>query len=228
MKNYLIAAALMALASLGQFVSLALFNSLVLSFFLYTLLAGLFLPFWYIRLLRKLPLRQIPAYLKLLPESPRQVRFALILGTSMAMVMYLAFILVGDYFLKDGAALPVVAQWGIHRSWTSFLFLFALLLNGATEELFWRGLIHEILHDEKRRVLAVLFPALVFGAQHIFVIWRLVPNVLTTLLFMIGIIGSGLLWGYLREKTGSLFVCVLCHVIVAFGYLSILAFYLFR
>ncbi len=227
MKQYVSAFLFMFFAAAMQWVSLSLFNSLALSFLLYTLVGCVAVPLGFMLFAEKVPLRQIPALLRLTPVSRKQAAFAFVLGTSMALTMVVAFLFLGSVFMKDNQAVRVVGQWGIRKDLSAMFFFAMLTLNGGTEEFFWRGFIHRRLQIGKIRWLAVGFPALVFGAQHIFVITRLVPNAFTVALFMFAIIGSGFLWGIIREKTGSLFTCAVCHMIVAVGYLGIFAVYLF-
>ncbi len=227
MKNYLSAFLFMLFAAAMQWISLAIFNSLLLCFFLYMLLGCVVVPLAYMLAVEKIPAKKIALVLGLHPVTGKQGAFGVLLGSAMAVAMVAAFIVLGPVFMRENQAVGVVGQWGIRRNLLSLLFFAMLVANGGVEELFWRGFIHQRLAGSKNRWLAVGFPAFIFGAQHIFVIMRLVPNRFTVALFMLAIVASGFLWGIIREKTGSLFICVACHMIVAVGYLGIFAAYLF-
>jgi membrane protease YdiL (CAAX protease family) len=228
LKAYALALAVMLFAAAMQWLSLAVFDSLAISFCLYTLLACLLLPAVDLLAIRKTPIKELPSALGFSPATGKQVAFALILGLSMDAIMFAAFFFLETVFMRESRAVEVVGRWGIGRGASALLYFAVLTLNGGVEELFWRGYVHRLLEDSRKRVLAVSLPAIVFGGQHIFVISRLVPNPPAIALFMAGIIGSGFLWGIIREKSKSLFVCVVCHMIVAAGYLSILGLYLFK
>lgn len=226
-KRYAAAIAAMLFAAFMQWLSLALFDSLALSFLLYTLIACLGLPAADLLFARKTPPGRLLSVLGLGRSNPRQALYALLLGLGMDGIMFGAFFLLGPLFLREGRAIEVVKSWGIGPGPVAWIYFFALTLNGAVEEIFWRGYLHRLLADSPRRVLAVSLPAFVFGAQHIFVISRLVPNPPSVALFMFAIIASGFLWGIVYEKARSLIPCVVCHAVVAMGYLGILGMYLF-
>jgi membrane protease YdiL (CAAX protease family) len=227
MRRYAKALAFMAAAVLAQWVSLAVFNSLLLSFVLYSLIACLALPLADMLLFGKVPPGKVAERLRLVPASGKSAGIALALGLAMDGIMVAAFLVLGSLFMREGKAVEVVGRWGITRGAQAAFCFAALVLNGGIEELFWRGYIHDTLKDSACRPLAVGIPALIFGAQHFFVISRLVPNAPSVALFMLAIIGSGFLWGIIREKGKDLFLCALCHMVVAVGYLSILGAYLF-
>ncbi len=226
LKAWTTALIAMLFAVLMQWVSLAIFNSLYISLALYSLFACLLLPLGYLLDFAKIPLTEIIRELRLSPVSKKNLIYSSLLGLGMAGAMFLAFYFLDAVFLRENRAISVVAQWGIKPGPAALFFFIALTLNGGIEEIFWRGYVHYLLKDYKPRFWAVAIPALIFGLQHIFVISRLVPNVFSIALFMVGIIGSGFLWGIIREKTGSLFFCLLCHMIVSAGYLSILGRYM--
>lgn len=226
-KRYAAALAAMLFAASMQWLSLAIFDNLAISFFLYTVLACLCVPALDLVFRLKARPADLPRAISLAPARLKPVLFAFLLGLAMDAIMVAAFLLLGSLFLREGRALDVVGSWGIKPGPSSALYFLALALNGGVEELFWRGYIHRLLEDSPKRVLAVSLPALVFGGQHFFVISRLVPNPPSVALFIFAITASGLLWGVIREKAKSLLPCVVCHMVVAVGYLGILGSYLF-
>jgi membrane protease YdiL (CAAX protease family) len=212
----------MALTAFLQFVSLFVFRSLALSFLLYSLLGCVLIPLADLVLSRKLRLRDVPAALAIVPIGRRNAIMGLSIGLGFAGIMWGAFLLFGKAFLEGSAALDLVTAWGIPRNGLMYAYVAFLVLNGAIEEFYWRGYIHDKLKGEGKRWLAVGLPALVFGGQHYFVISGLLRNPVAIAVFMAAIVCTGVFWGIMRELAKSLFACMLSHALVAAGYMGIL------
>jgi membrane protease YdiL (CAAX protease family) len=111
---------------------------------------------------------------------------------------------VAIYFLaKSGFTFPAPSALRIAadgpESWTVVLIL-AVIVPGIVEELMFRGLIQGAMEHSGARLSAILLPALAFALFH------------ADPLFLLAPLGAGLLLGYLRASTGSVFAAVVAHV----------------
>lgn len=79
-----------------------------------------------------------------------------------------------------------------------------ILLGPLLEEMIYRGLLHTALLARfgiERRVWVILLAALLFAVMHVGVPWQAMP----------GLFVLGLVLGWLYERTGSLWPCVVAH-----------------
>jgi uncharacterized protein len=212
----------MAFAVAMQWLSLFILKSLAVSFLLYSLLACIAVPLIDMAAFRRIGGAGVLERLGLKPIARRDIIAGLAIGAVLGASIWAAFAFLGRNFLRGGDARGVVRSWGVPDNGLAALYLGALVLNGAIEEIFWRGYLHERLAGIRRRWLAVSLPALVFGSQHIFVMSALVRDPLGLTLAMCGIIGAGLFWGFLRERLRGLWASLLSHALVAIAYLSVL------
>ena len=105
---------------------------------------------------------------------------------------------------RAGFTLPnvVPSQWIAATDSRAFLamLVMAVVLPGIVEELMFRGLIQGAMEHEGARISAILLPALAFALFH------------ADPLFLLAPLGAGLLLGYLRQSTGSLFPPIAAHI----------------
>jgi membrane protease YdiL (CAAX protease family) len=169
--------------------------------------------------------RRLPAALGLGRPRGRDLALGLASGTAMVAVMLVALVLLRDTVFGSGEVLAALGSWGVPREYLALLCAVMLALNGAAEEFFWRGYLHVRLAPLRNRYIAVGLTTLFFGAQHIFVISSIVKGPAVAALFLAGILGAGAIWGYMRERSGSLVPCVISHMTVTAGYLGIFLYY---
>jgi len=224
-NGYVVPFLAMSLAGFSLFFGVFVLKSLMAVFFSYYLLCSLGLPLLDLRLGAGLGLREIPRWLALSPVRAWDLALGALSGTGMAAIMIASFVALKSVFLADNRILASIEAWGVSRDDIAMVFVVMLAFNGALEELFWRGYIHRKFEDMGNRAAAVGIPALFFCSWHIFVISSLVANPLAIALFMAGIGGAGIVWGIMRERSGSVVPCVVSHMIVTAGYLGI--FYVF-
>jgi hypothetical protein len=229
MRAYFRAILAMGLAVLLQGLSLFVFRSLALSFLLYSLVACLLLPLVDLLALRRLSPREALEALGLKPLGRVPILASLAIGFGMAAVIWIAFLILGRAFLSGSQAATLVAAWGIPAGRqgitagrSAWPYAIGLVANGAIEEVFWRGYMRAILAECAKRPPALLLPALVFGAQHIFVIGSLLSQPWAIALVMGAIACAGLIWAFMLEKTRSLAACMVSHALVAAGYVGVL------
>jgi len=219
-KKLLVPLALMLASAASLFLGFTLLRSALVGFLLYYGLCCLALPALDILALRRIKPRSLSALLGILPLRRGDLALGLALGLAMSAPMVLFLGLFRQLLFGDGRIHSVLAGWGAAGSSEAYVFVAMLAFNGAVEELFWRGFIHERLAALRSRPLALGLPALLFAAQHVFVVSALVASPLLVGLFLAGILGAGLVWGMLRELRGSVIPCVISHVLVTAGYMG--------
>lgn len=143
----------------------------------------------------------------------------------MVAAMLLALLLLRDRIFADGRILAALQGWGVPREGLALVFVVMLAFNGALEECFWRGYLHERLGGLRGRAAALALPTLVFGGQHFFVVSTIVADPWIVALFLAGITGAGAVWAFIRERCGRLLPAVLSHMVVTAGYMLVFIIY---
>jgi membrane protease YdiL (CAAX protease family) len=225
MKRLVVPLAFMAASSLSLFLGFTLLRSALAGFVLYYLACCLALPALDILVLRGTPPRLVPALLGL--KAPRRADVALGLGSGAAMTaaMLIALAFLKESVFGDGRIQSVLGLWGASGRNLALVYVVMLAFNGAVEELFWRGFLHERLGAIPNRLFALGLPTLFFGAQHLFVVSSLVADPALVALLLLGILGAGAVWALLRERTRSVLPCILSHVLVTAGYMGALSWF---
>jgi membrane protease YdiL (CAAX protease family) len=155
------------------------------------------------------------------PGTRRGLLLGLGLGTVLAAGTLLAFRLFGDKFLAAQNVPEVLAGWGVIRTNLAIMFWFMTLANGPAEELYWRGFVHTELVGCRPRWWAILLPAACYASYHGVTVYLLVANLPVALLFMTAILAAGVFWGWLREKTGSVWPALLSHAGATAAYMIV-------
>ncbi len=89
----------------------------------------------------------------------------------------------------------------------------ASLINGPGEELFWRGLF--VTEFSKNKWLGIVYPSICFG------LWHFAPLSVSGLhqgwqLMVFGPMILGLCWGWIAQKSQSIFWISVAHILVNF------------
>jgi len=162
------------------------------------------------------------AYLGLAgPHWRRGVAAGLLLGLGSGGAVVGGFALWGEELLAGNRILEILADWGAGRERLFAMSVFLILGNGLAEELFWRGYLHRLLETVRRRWLAIGLPAACFASYHVATISRFVDSAATAGLFLGTVLGAGILWGWLRERTGSVWPALLGHNGATAGYVVV-------
>ena len=103
----------------------------------------------------------------------------------------------------------------------TLLFWFMTLVNGPAEELYWRGFVHTEMSDRRPRLSTILLIAASYASYHGVTVYVLAANLPVALLFMAAIFAAGWGWGWLREKTGSVWPALLGHAGAAAAYMIV-------
>ncbi|MEN8007729.1 MAG: CPBP family intramembrane glutamic endopeptidase [Candidatus Krumholzibacteriota bacterium] len=151
----------------------------------------------------------------------RGLVYGFMLAVLLAGGTVLAFRWFGDLFLADQNVPAVLADWGVNQANLRILFWFMVLANGPAEELYWRGFVHTELSAQQPRFGTILLTATCYASYHGVTVYLLIANLPVALLFMAAILAAGLGWGYLREKTGSVWPALLGHAGAVIGYMVV-------
>ena len=156
--------------------------------------------------------RQAVAFVPLARISGRTLIWSILLGVAIVCPLTIGLGLVE---LPSNAKL---AELGRQR-WISYalhpgaLLLKAVVIVPVLEEIFYRGIVLQLLRRYCPLWLAVFVSAAFFGVTHL-------GNSATNAAFAF-VVGGGLAW--LLVRTGSLFATIACHASINFGWLFLLA-----
>jgi len=156
-------------------------------------------------------------------RHPMGVAVALGVGTAVATAAFL--LLTRDRFLDPERLEATVSGWGVPPEQILLALGFMAVVNAPAEELFWRGYFPgriARIHSHRRPPLwlAVFLPAFLYASYHVATISRLVGTLPGTLWMAGGVLGGGLLWGWLRWRTGSVWPALLSHSGGVLAYLA--------
>jgi len=155
------------------------------------------------------------------PGTARGLVVGLGLGVLLGAGTLLAFRLFGEFFLAGHNVPEVLDQWGVNKKNLPLLFWFMTLVNGPAEELYWRGFLHRETSDRRPRLTTILLMAVCYASYHGVTVFLLVADLPVALLFMAAIFAAGSGWGWLREKTGSVWPALLGHAGATVGYMIV-------
>jgi membrane protease YdiL (CAAX protease family) len=171
---------------------------------------------------RRLTISQHLEYLGLTgPGTTRGLALGLGLGAALGGGTILVFQIFGDVFLADQNVPAVLARWGVNQSNLPVMFWFMTLINGPAEELYWRGFVHRETEGKSQRRNTILLIAACYASYHGVTVYLLIADEMIALLFMASIFAAGSAWGWLREKTGSVWPALLSHAGATIGYMIV-------
>ena len=220
--------ALLSAAPLAVAVPLIVFHDVFAVFALYHIGICLLVPAFVNLAVRRLGMRGHLSVLALTgPGSRRGFGLGLILAGILAAGTLVAFKLFGHVFLADQDIAGTLAAWGAGPERHAALFWFMILVNGPAEELYWRGFVHHELVPVSKPGPCLSMVAAGYASYHAVTVQLLVGSVTVSLLFLAAIWGAGLAWGWLREKTGSVWPPLLGHAGATIAYMIVARPYLF-
>jgi membrane protease YdiL (CAAX protease family) len=171
-------------------------------------------------------------YLRLLGLTGPGQRAGLRLGAFLAVVTFAVtagfLMLTREVFLDPERLAAITHGWGISTRHVPWLLAVLVVLNAPAEELFWRGYLHTRLvppasdgtasaaagRGARRNVATWVVIALLavgYASYHALTVGRLVPTAGSAALMFGGILAAGLLWGWLRQRSGSVWPALLGH-----------------
>ncbi|MEW8970433.1 MAG: type II CAAX endopeptidase family protein [Mesobacillus sp.] len=107
-------------------------------------------------------------------------------------------------------------EWGFSAQGEIGLVLILLVINPILEEVYWRGFIYEKLRIEGTAKYAILMTAAFYTLYHLL---SVIPifNGFYGMVAVIPVFIAGLIWGYMREETGSITGTIIGHVLSDMG-----------
>lgn len=146
----------------------------------------------------------------------RQIIVGLSLGLS-----FLITLLIGAYYLHDmlfdiEQLRSLLGEWNFSGDQSVLLLLILVLLNPILEEIYWRGYLYHRIGQSLGSAKNMLHASFWFTTYHLVVIipvfsWPL--NVVVA----IPIFAAGVLWGWIRHRTGSLLIPIISHMVADLG-----------
>lgn len=158
--------------------------------------------------------------------SPRGFRSAIAFGLATALVTGAFLVLTRDRFLDPEHSVATIGSWGVSLGQVPAVLTFMGLLNAPAEELFWRGYFpgRVALARPTQRppaALTVVLPAILYASYHAATIGSLVGETGGVVAITGGVLGAGLLWGWLRRRTGSVWLPLLSHTGAVLAYVMV-------
>lgn len=150
---------------------------------------------------------------------------ALVLGLASALVTGAFLVLTRETFLSPEHLQSSLATWGVVPKQSAGLLLTFALINAPAEELFWRGylpgrLAHQGFQPHQMKILTIFLPALLYTSYHAVTISHLFDNTAALSIMISGILMAGLVWGWIRQRTGSVWPALLSHSGAVLAYLG--------
>ena len=200
---------------------LVLFHNVFAVFAIYHLGFCLLLPMLVNLLYRRYTLPEHLAALGLTgPGTGRALALGLALAALFAGAVLLGFRWTGGLALEDNRVAATLAAWGVGPDRTALMFWFMALANGPAEELYWRGFVPAELAAEPNRRRALLVTATGYASYHGVTIFLFLSSWLWAGVFLAAVWGAGLFWGWLRERTGSVWPPLLAHAAATAAYMA--------
>lgn len=120
------------------------------------------------------------------------------------------------YFIDIDQLRDLLWEWGFSGQGEIWLVLILLMVNPILEEVYWRGFIYEKLRKEGTAKFAILMTSAFYTLYHLL---SVIPifNGFYGLAAVIPVFIAGLIWGYMRERTGSITAAIIGHVLGDMG-----------
>jgi membrane protease YdiL (CAAX protease family) len=122
---------------------------------------------------------------------------------------------IGAVFITDADVMRVMTTRGFEVRWLTPLGVYFVPVNSILEELFWRGVILNLLSrtPERPNRIGAVWTAFAFAAWHYLVIRMLVRPGWAELTVAC-IVGAGVFFSWLYRKSGSIILPILWHGLV--------------
>lgn len=143
------------------------------------------------------------------------MKFALILGGLIFIVIVGSYILLKDIFDFSKITLALTNNIGVNKNNFIYVSLYISFVNSLLEEFFFRGFAFLTLSKVSRK-FAYIFSAMAFSLYHVammvgwFSIW-------VFLIVLAGLFIGGLIFNYLNEKSGTIYPSWFVHMFANFS-----------
>lgn len=155
------------------------------------------------------------------PGTRRGLALGALLGAVSIVVVLVAFRLRGAEWLAGNTVTDALESWGATSDRWTALVLFMVVVNGPAEELFWRGFVATELVDIRSRTVRLLVPAACYASYHAVTVMLLVRSPEAAALMLAAVLGGGVFWAWLRERTGSVWPALLSHAAATAAYMAV-------
>jgi len=145
----------------------------------------------------------------------------ILLGLGTAALVLASFFALGQGVLDREIVDGALAAWGVPVAHQKMVALFMLVVNGPAEELCWRGYLHHRLADWPARTGALAATSLGYASYHAVTVHLLIGHVAWAAAVFLGVAAAGFGWGWLREKTGSVWPALMSHLGATWAYVYI-------
>ena len=153
-------------------------------------------------------------------------RMAWVIGGATLLLTSGFLVLTRDRFLDAERLQDATAAWGVAPDQLPAMLGFMAVFNALAEELFWRGYLPGRFTERAQPTppspwQTIILPAVFYASYHGYTIGVLVRHPWLTALMTSGVLGGGLIWGWLRQRTGSVLPALFSHAGAVIGYLVV-------
>lgn len=141
---------------------------------------------------------------------------ALALGLGVYAVILGGYFLVRPYFDFSGIAGNLTQNAGVTKDNFLAVSLYISFVNSLLEEFFFRGFVFTNLKKLSTRYFAYGFSALVFAAYHVAMMLGWFSPALF-ILVMLGLTAGGMIFNFLNEKLGTIYISWFVHMFANFA-----------
>ncbi|MYL55562.1 CPBP family intramembrane metalloprotease [Pontibacillus yanchengensis] len=124
------------------------------------------------------------------------------------------------YFIDMEKLNLLLEEWGFSGRGVMGLILVLLVINPILEEMYWRGFMHERLNRICHEWQTILFTSFFYTLYHFLSVLPMFEYPLN-IMAVLPVFIAGVLWGYIREWTGSIVGTVVSHILGDFGIMCV-------
>ncbi|MBR2916333.1 MAG: CPBP family intramembrane metalloprotease [Clostridia bacterium] len=141
---------------------------------------------------------------------------ALLVGSSVFLIILLAYFLLKDVFDFSMVTSALTGDVGVTAKNFLWVSLYISFVNSFLEEFFFRGFAFFTLKQKSGRSFAYLFSSLTFALYHISMMigWF---NIGVVLLATVGLFLGGIIFNYFNEKYENIYISYLVHMFANFA-----------
>lgn len=120
------------------------------------------------------------------------------------------------YLLDINQLRVLLLEWGFSGPGEIGLMLILLILNPVAEEIYWRGYMFEKLRRDGSALYAIGVTSIFYAFYHLLTVFPIFQGIFGIAAVLPVLIG-GLIWGFMREKTGSVTSTIISHGLADLG-----------
>ncbi len=141
---------------------------------------------------------------------------ALALGIGVYFVILIGYFAVKPFFEFSSIAEKLTQNAGVTADNFLFVSLYISFVNSLLEEFFFRGFVFTNLKHLRSGRFAYLFSSILFAVYHVAMMTGWFSPVLF-LLVMAGLVAGGMIFNYLNERMGTVYISWLVHMFANFA-----------